>query len=421
MKLQTPFFLIVFLFLSCSKTTLTEEGNFDLDSIDNSEDPSNDQSSSTQKIPCENGFAGVYPCNGYDLIGHLSLADLESESANDNWGWTDEETGKEYVLSGLNNGTAFVDISDPEKPLYLGKLLTASEPSIWRDVKIYKNHAFVVSEASQHGLQVFDLTRLRNLTSPQNFTADATLSDFGNAHNIAINEATGYAYVIGSQLYSGGPVFIDIKEPKNPKVVGGYGASSYTHDSQIIVYNGPDSEHKDKEILFGSNSDGGVNNQLIIVDVTDKSNPVLLTTVTYSNGGYTHQGILSEDQRYFFLGDELDEIRYGVSTHTRVFDLTDLDAPQLHFDYFADVKAIDHNGYTFNNKFYLASYTAGMRVLDISKIEDKEMIEIGFFDTFPENDNPSFDGVWNVYPYFTSGIIAINDMNSGLFLVKASE
>ena len=421
MKIKTLFLLISILLLSCSKTSLNEEENIVIDTSENIDNPKLNTSSTTQKVPCENGFAGLYPCKGFDLIAQLTLDELESESANDNWGWTDPETGKEYVLSGLNNGTAFVDISDPENPLYLGKLLTTSEPSIWRDIKIFKNHAFVVSEAAQHGLQVFDLTRLRNQTSPQNFSADSTLTDFGSAHNIAINEATGFAYVIGSQLYNGGPVFININDPKDPKIVGGYGASSYTHDAQIILYSGPDIDYKDKEILFGSNSDGGENNQVIIVDVTDKENPKLINSFTYSNGGYTHQGILSENQQYFFLGDELDEIRFGVSTHTRVFDLTDLDNPQLHFNYFADVQAIDHNGYTHKNKFYLASYSAGMRVIDISKIEDKEMVEIGFFDTFKEHNNPTFDGVWNIYPYFESGIIALNDINSGLFLVKASE
>ena len=88
------------------------------------------------KIPCENGRAGIYPCLGYDLLSRISLEELGSLSGNDNWGWTDPETGKEYVLSGLNDGTAFIDISNPEEPFFLGKLLTATEYSIWRDIKV---------------------------------------------------------------------------------------------------------------------------------------------------------------------------------------------------------------------------------------------------------------------------------------------
>jgi len=325
------------------------------------------------------------------------------------------------VLSGLDDGTAFVDISNPEAPVFLGKLLTATEPSSWRDIKVYDNHAFIVSEAPQHGLQVFDLTKLRNLTADETFTADTRLTGFGSAHNIAINEESGFAYVIGSDLYEGGPVFIDINNPKNPEIVGGYSGDSYTHDAQIVIYNGPDTNFQGRELFFGSNSDGGANNQVVIVDVTDKENPQRVNTITYENGGYTHQGYLSEDHTYFFLGDELDELRFGSPSQTRIFDLTDLMNPLLHLNYFAEVNAIDHNGYSKNNLFYIANYTAGLRVLDISEIGNRRVSEIGFFDTYPQDNNAKFEGLWNVYPYFESGVIAINDINSGLFLVKASE
>jgi choice-of-anchor B domain-containing protein len=147
----------------------------------------------------------------------------------------------------------------------------------------------------------------------------------------------------------------------------------------------------------------------------------LIQSITYENGGYTHQGFLSEDHRYFFLGDELDELRYGSPTSTRIFDVSSLKEPKLHFNYLSSVSSIDHNGYTRGDLFFIASYTAGLRVLDISGIDAKTVSEIGYFDTFPANNNASFDGVWNVYPYFGSGVIAINDISSGLFLVKASE
>ena len=371
--------------------------------------------------PCDNGMAGIYPCLGYDLLAKISLETFGSEAANDNWGWVDHESGKEYVLSGLDDGTAFIDISDPKNPIFLGKLPTATTVSPWRDIKVYENHAFIVSEAPEHGLQVFDLTRLRLIDEFKIFTSDARLTDFGNAHNIWINQESGYAYVFGSELYQGGPLFININNPKNPQVEGGYADDSYTHDAHIVTYDGPDNQYKGREILFGSNSDGGENNKIIIVDITDKSNPIRINSITYTNGGYTHQGFLSEDHRYFFLGDELDELQYGAPTQTRIFDLNSLSNPTLHMNYFGGVNAIDHNGYVKGDEFYLASYTAGLRVLDISQIQNKYVTEIGFFDTYPSNNNPKFNGVWSVYPFFESGVIAINDIDSGLFLVKASD
>ena len=415
-------FLTLILFVFCTKSEVADSTSLVNDNLNQVDEPlvlSDDVINSV--FPCQNGMAGIYPCSGYDLLARISLEDFESASGNDNWGWTDPETAKEYVLSGLDDGTAFVDISNPEAPVFLGKLLTATEPSSWRDIKVYDNHAFIVSEAPQHGLQVFDLTKLRNLTADETFTADTRLNDFGSAHNIAINEESGFAYVIGSDLYEGGPVFIDINNPKNPEIEGGYSGDSYTHDAQIVIYNGPDTNFQGRELFFGSNSDGGANNKVVIVDVTDKENPQRVNTITYENGGYTHQGYLSEDHTYFFLGDELDELRFGSPSQTRIFDLTDLMNPLLHLNYFAGVNAIDHNGYSKNDLFYIANYTAGLRVLDISEIGNRRVSEIGFFDTYPQDNNAKFEGLWNVYPYFESGVIAINDINSGLFLVKASE
>ncbi|HBC02806.1 MAG TPA: regulator, partial [Aequorivita sp.] len=141
------------------------------------------------QTPCENGTAGQYPCNGLDLLSRISLSTFGSDRGNDSWGWTDPLDGKEYALMGLGNGTAFVDITDPVNPIYLGKLPTHTDSSTWRDIKVYNDHAFIVSEAGGHGMQVFDLTRLRNVTNaPETFTEDAHYDGFGHCHNIVINE-----------------------------------------------------------------------------------------------------------------------------------------------------------------------------------------------------------------------------------------
>ena len=371
-------------------------------------------------VLCENGFANEYPCSGMDLYSQITLTELGSNFANDNWGWTDRETGKEYVIQGLNDGTAFIDISDPLNPIYLAKI-SVSTPSIWRDIKVYKNHAFIVSEANDHGLQIFDLTRLREINTFQSLIPDKRLNTFGNAHNIAINESTGYAYVIGAQRYSGGPLFIDINDPKNPIEAGGYRNMGYSHDAQVVSYHGPDENFTGKEIYIGSNSDGGSNNKVVIVDVTDKSNPELITTKSYGGSGYAHQSWLSSDHKYLFFGDELDEYYFGGNTKTFVFDMTNLSEPLLSFTYNGTTTAIDHNGYVVGGLYYLSNYTAGLRVMDISQIQNKAMDEVMYFDTYPESDLSSFDGVWNIYPFFQSGIIAISDGQSGLFLVKASD
>jgi choice-of-anchor B domain-containing protein len=110
-----------------------------------------------------------------------------------------------------------------------------------------------------------------------------------------------------------------------------------------------------------------------------------------------------------------------MNTRTIILNLIDLENPEIHFEYLGPTAAIDHNGYTFNNSYYLSNYTAGLRVIDIENIADFEMNEIGFFDTYPESDNASFSGMWNVYPYFESGNILISDIERGLFIIRKSE
>ena len=374
------------------------------------------------QIPCINGMAGDYPCNGYDLQVFIPCTDFEADNANDSWGWTDPDDGTEYALVGLDNGTAFLDISNPVNPIYLGKLPTHTSSSLWRDVKVYNNYAFVVSEANGHGIQIFDLTRLRDVANPpETFTEDAHYGGFGNAHNIVINEETGYAYGVGAD-YSGGAHFVNIQDPLNPIGEGGYSGSGYTHDAQVVVYDGPDSDYTGKEIYIGSNED-----KVVIVDVTDKTNPVLISVVTYTNDAYTHQGWFTEDLNYFILGDEIDELNFGFNTRNIVFDFTDLDNPQLSFEYSGPTSATDHNGYVDGDKFYLANYKAGIRVIDISDISNENMTEIGFFDVFPSNNTAGYDGAWNVYPYFESGNILISSLKysspdyvPGFYLVKPS-
>ena len=377
--------------------------------------------------PCENGMAGDYPCDGYDLMSYLSLQDLSANgfgsaglAGNDSWGWTDPSNNKEYALVGLTSHTAFVDISNPVIPILVGVLPTATVNSSWRDIKVYQNHAFIVSEAPGHGMQVFDLTRLRDVTTlRQTFTADTHFTDFGSAHNIVINEASGYAYIVGTSRngpYAGGALFVNIQNPTMPVSEGGFGAGGYSHDAQVITYTGPDSDHIGKELLIGSNE-----NEIVIADITDKSNPIIISTIGYSNIGYTHQGWFTEDFNYFIVGDELDERDFGNNTKTLVFDFKDLDNPSFSFNYFGPTAAIDHNGYTKGSNYYLANYRAGVRIIDISQIESQTFTEIGYFDTYPESDSAAFDGVWNVYPYFASENIVISDINRGLFIIRKSE
>jgi choice-of-anchor B domain-containing protein len=384
-------------------------------------------------LPCSGGMAGPFPCSGISLISYLPLGGLGANAnlgtdLNDLWGWTDSQTGKEYAIVMRRDGTAFIELSDPANPQYLGFLpiTPGAVANTWHDVKVYQDHAYIVSDgAGQHGMQVFDLRQLRTPSAaPRQFTANVTYNQIASAHNIFINESSGFAYVVGSSAggttCGGGLHMINISNPATPLFSGcfadaatGRAGTGYTHDVQCVDYRGPDAAHFGREICFGSNE-----THLSIADVTSKSAPLPLSRTSYPGVAYTHQGWLTEDQRYFLVNDELDE-QQGTATTTRtlIWDVSDLDDPILAKQYFGPTAATDHNHYIRGNLMYASNYQFGLRVVDVSNPVNP--LQVGFFDTAPNQPNiPGFGGSWSNYPFFASGIIVVTSRTEGLFVLR---
>ena len=365
-------------------------------------------------VACTGGMAGPYPCRDIDLMAFLPHDDIGGGSGNDLWGWTDPVTGREYALVGRSSGTAFVDVSSPRRPVYVGNLPTRTVSSTWRGIKVFANHAFIVSEAADHGMQVFDLTRLRGVASPPvTFRETAHYAGFGSTHTLALNTRTGFAYAVGTRTCEGGLHVVDVRTPAAPRAAGCFSLDGYTHETQCIVYAGPDSVYRDREICFNSNED-----TLTIVDVTDKGEQVQLSRTGYGGSAYTHQGWLTEDQRYFLVNDEGDEVAFNHPTRTWIWDVSDLDAPVLASRHDGSTRAIDHNLYIRGHLLYEANYRSGLRVLDASEVARGVLREVGFFDVYPSDDAPAFNGAWSVYPFFASGSVAVNGIEQGLFVVR---
>lgn len=378
------------------------------------------------------GKAGDFECGNASIYSFLPISAIGGKrgtNMNDNWGWTDPVTHHEIALLGRTDGTSFVDVTDPANPKYLGDLpkTKGSPASAWRDMKTYKDHVFIVSDnAGEHGMQVFDLTRLRNVTTPQTFTPDVTYDRINSAHNIVSNEETGFMYTVGNsgggETCGGGYHMIDVREPRKPKFAGCFGdpktgraGTGYSHDAQCVKYHGPDTRYSGKEICIGSNETA-----ISIADLTDKKNPVAISRASYPNVAYAHQAWLTDDHRYLYLDDEGDESvgkgEAAKGTRTLVWDVADLSDPVLVKEHVGVAKAIDHNLYVKGDRMYQANYTSGLRILDISDPKDPK--EVGFLDTHPGDDGtPQFEGAWSVYPYFKSGTIIVTSIGEGVFFV----
>jgi len=382
-----------------------------------------------EEVVCADGQAEQFECSDVDLLAFLPLTELGlppgsrvlAAGITDVWGWTDPETRREYALVGRMGGASVVDVTDPSLPIYVG--LLAVDGGTAQDIKVYADHAFFIGSGNT-GMPVFDLRRLRRVSEfPVTFTADARYDGIASAHNLVIDTQSGFAFPVGAagggDTCGGGLHMVDVRNPVIPTFAGCYTDTEglvwagRTHDAQCVEYSGPDGDFRGRQICFASNETA-----LRIVDVTDKDDPVPIASATYPAMAYIHQGWLTEDQRYYYMNDELDELT-GLAPRTRtlVWDVAELDDPVLVAEYFGSTNATDHNLYIKGDRMYQANYQAGLRVLDISNPERPE--EIGFFDTTPyEGNPPNMEGAWTAYPFFESGIVVVSSMQEGLFLLR---
>ncbi|MGH7467991.1 MAG: choice-of-anchor B family protein [Longimicrobiales bacterium] len=391
----------------------------------------------TPAARCENGKIGAFTCNNIELVSHMPVSALGGARGvwvNDVWGWTDPTTNRDYALVARRDGASFVDVTNPASPRLIGTLARTkgSPPSVWRSIKVIRNHAFIVADGARaHGMQVFDLTRLRTVTdTPAVFTPDTTYHRVLSAHNVVADTSSRFLYIVGANgggdTCGGGLHMVDAREPLRPTFVGCYndraGANDrgYTHDAQCLIYSGPDARYRGREICVGSNE-----REINIADVTDKAKPVTVGRNSYPNVSYAHQGWFDAEQRYFYMNDEGDELDGMVAgTRTIVWDLTRLDDPVVAHEYIGPVRASDHNLFVIGDRVYESNYGSGLRVLDIS--DRRKPGEIGFFDSAPYNDDsPGFSaeqsGAWSNYPFFKSGIVVFTSVREGLFIVRVPE
>lgn len=351
-----------------------------------------------------------FPSLNVTLRSRVSVQEFGAEfsDGNDCWGYV-SPSGREYALMGLNSALAVVEITDAANPTILGDVDHPSSP--WADVKTFGAYAYVVNEGGG-GVQVIDLS---DVDSGVIRLAGSTDLDGAadTSHNIVINEATGFAYLTGTNGFNGGLVALDLADPENPVFAGAY-TDVYVHDAQVVVMKaGP---FAGREIAFCYVGRDGFD----IVDVTDKSNMQRLSRLAYDGLSYCHQGWYDADRELVYLNDELDEIDGLVgSTTTRVVDVSSLTSPQVVSTFTTGLDVIDHNLYLLDGFVFEANYRSGLRIFDATGT-GLAPVEVGFFDTFVGADATEFDGAWSVFTGFPSGNVIVSDIQGGLFVLDPS-
>ena len=358
---------------------------------------------------CSGGGAGGFPCEGVDFVSWTGLDALpDAAMTNDNWGWT-SASGVEYAIVGHSDGVSFFELDAAATPV----ATVAGERSFWRDIKVYKNFALIVSEAPDSHLVVFDLERLASGDARGVAAADATIGDFASAHNVVVNVESARAFVVGvpdSHECRGGMLAFEIDDPLVADEVGCV-FRGYVHDAQCVIYRGPDEDYFGREVCFLFNLD-----ELRIIDTTRVDRARGVAALEHDGGAqWAHQGWLNCDQDVLFVDGEVPD---GRGTRTVVVDVSDLDAPVILAEHHAGSAAIDHNQYVCGPYLYQANYESGLRVLDASRVRNQGLREVASFDTYPDSDEASYRGAWTAFPFFDSGRVVVNAVWSGFAVVR---
>lgn len=359
---------------------------------------------------------GAFPTSNMTFLSQVPISafGLGGTDANDCWGYV-TPLGKEIAIIGLQNGTGFVDITNPSSPQIIGAF--PGPTSIWRDIKVIGTMAYAVSEGGNH-IQKFNLAN-----ADSGVIGNLGFSTYsgtpGSTHNIAANPQSGYLYRCGGGNNIGIRVYgVGVNgapgSPTNPSQRA-LQTNLYVHDAQVVTYT--DGPYAGREIAFlcSGFGTGGSDTKVRIWDVTNKSNMFEISSVGHPGRRYVHQGWLSEDRRYFYVNDELDEGR-SSPTRLHIYNVEDLENPFFVKSWANGTASIDHNLYVRGEFIYASNYRSGLRVFNISDPENP--VEVAWIDTYPADDLQGFDGAWSNYPFFPSGNIIISDIQQGLIVVR---
>ncbi len=317
-----------------------------------------------------------------DLLGRLD----GHRRYSDVWGHVGPN-GAEYALLATDTGTSVIDCSVPTAPVERG--FFAGPVSDLRDIKVYRNTAYVVSERGG-GMQIIDLT---DPAKPVLVGVWGT-AWFNRAHNVAVDAATGWIYAVGTDV---GTVVMDgSANPRAPLLVGVYGSASvtdYIHD--LTLHNG---------VGHAAMIWNGVYR---LLDVSRWPFSVLSEQRTAA--AFTHNCAPRSDGR---LAVTTDEQEGGL---IQLWDVSDPRAPVALSVFSPNTAAIPHNAYLVGDLCHVSWFTEGYRLIDVSDPTAPQ--EIGFYDAHSGPSGTS-EGAFGCYPLQPSGLVYVSDRDDGLLVLR---
>lgn len=329
-------------------------------------------------------FAQDLPLN-VDLYAQY---DRGEQRYSGSWVYSTDD-GTEYALLGAYAGTAIYRIQEAGQLEEVGYI--PGPETNWREITVVDDHAYVVTDVSgeNHSMQVIRLDQL-----PEQVSLITSFNEtFTKGHIIQkdIFNEQHYVYVAGTTTTEGVHI-IDVSNPAQPIEAGLYDPGYYIHDC-----------HVSGNTLFASAFYEGT---IDIVDISDKSNPQLVTRIDVPDGN-VHSSSLTTDGKYLFVAPEQDGLP------ARIFDIEDPFEPEEVARYTANPLSLVHNPYILGDFAFISHNTEGLRIVDL--VDPTTPVEVGHFDTW-SGESGGFNGLWSACPYLPSGKIIGGNRDDGLYV-----
>ncbi|HTF04465.1 MAG TPA: choice-of-anchor B family protein [Bacteroidia bacterium] len=307
--------------------------------------------------------------------------------------------GNEYALLGGESGMIIVDITVPTNVVQIVQIPMVA--SLWKEIKVYQNYAFVTTEGSGGALQIVDLSAIPATTPGaytfHTYTGDGSIAgQLSTVHALHIDTTKGFCYLFGTNIGAQGAIFLDLNtDPYNPTYAGRYDQNGYVHDGYV-----------DNDTLYAGHIYAGT---FAIVDCTNKSAPNVLS-ITTTPTAFTHNTWLSDDRNYLFTTDENTNSFLASYDISNPGNIQELDRIQ---SWNPNSGSIVHNTHILNNWAVTSWYRDGFVITDVTRPHN--LVHVGWYDTYNGSGN-GFNGDWGVFPFFNSGTIVCSNIDEGLFV-----
>jgi choice-of-anchor B domain-containing protein len=360
----------------------------------------------------------TYPSSNINLIGFIN-PETVTTSGNIKysgcWGYNQTSKNKEYAVVGSSNGTYFIDITAPASPTVCDYVQGTSSPGVWREVNIYQNYAYVVSDNSPpNSFQIIDM---QYLPDSVHVVHNSNTTHFERGHAVYVDVNKAKLYVSGIRFQGSGSANMRVYSLATPSapvllrtLAQDYPSITYVHD--MFVRN---------DTVYAHCGNQGLH----VYKLTASNTFTALGSLTgYADAGYCHSSSLTKDGKTLIMCDE-------VPTGLRIksLDVSNLNNITVNalFRPNTNTQFVGHNPYVVGDKYaFVSCYQDGLYLYDISSPATPTIA--GYFDTHPQGGasasnnygSSSYNGNWGAFPYTKSGLIVACDMQNGVFILGAT-